>query len=78
MRKSLALNDKVISIVLEEVESTGHCFNKVVNDLIIEAIQSREIIKSNNSLQEFLETKFKRIEAGILKLHKEFTDCNKL
>lgn len=71
MRKSLALNDRVISIILEEIERTGHCFNKVANDLIIEAIQSREVIKSNNSLQELLEMKFKRIEVGILKLHKQ-------
>ena len=71
MRRSLALNDKVVNIILEEIERTGHCFNKVANDLIIEAIQSRELIKSDNSLQELLEMKFKRIEAGILKLHKQ-------
>lgn len=57
-----------VSSIIEQYMTENSCnFNKAVNDLILEAhkLQSEQILK------DFLQDKVKRIEAGIIKLHKQ-------
>ena len=57
-----------VSSIIEQYMTENSCnFNKAVNDLILEAhkLQSEQILK------DFLQDKVKRIETGIIKLHKQ-------
>lgn len=57
-----------VSSIIEQYMTENSCnFNKAVNDLILEAhkLQSEQILK------DFLQDKVKRIETGIVKLHKQ-------
>lgn len=57
-----------VSSIIEQYMTENSCnFNKAVNDLILEAhkLQSEQILK------DFLQDKVKRIESGIVKLHKQ-------
>lgn len=59
--------EEVLNIIEQYMTENSCSFNKAVNDIILEAhrLQDEQILK------DFLQDRIKRIETGIMKLHKQ-------
>lgn len=71
MHKSIRFTQEALNIVEQYAGKNSCSFNKAVNDLIIKANNSESQQILTEELENFLGSRIKRIETGIIKLHKQ-------